>query len=170
MTQFFNSILPNTCRTFASIEETSDGVESAPKPFIYFDICCHAVNRVLNFTDTDADLERYFFVLVITFCFLFFWFFHLFLNFHLSCHFSIAYHNFCPCSWYVLWYGNAVTIKRHIFFSSLRHFHFCDYFFYDFACHCSFWYILFGSNVGVICICIHMCVDSLFYVTTVMSC
>lgn len=81
--------------------------------FLYFDICCQAVNMVLNFT--DADLERYFFVLAITFYFLFFWFFHLFLKFHLSCHFSIAYHNLCPCCWYVLWYGNAVTIKRHFF-------------------------------------------------------
>jgi hypothetical protein len=37
--------------------------------FLYFDICCEVVNRVLNFTDTDADLERCFFVLVITFFF-----------------------------------------------------------------------------------------------------
>jgi len=58
--------------------------------FLFFNICYRAVNRVLNFTDTDADLERYFFVLVITFYFLFFWFFHLFLNYHLSCHLSIA--------------------------------------------------------------------------------
>ena len=37
--------------------------------FLYFDIRCQAVNRVLNFTDTDVDLERYFFVLLITFLF-----------------------------------------------------------------------------------------------------
>jgi hypothetical protein len=83
--------------------------------FLYFDICCQAVNRVLNFTDTDADLEGYLFVLVSTFYFLFSWFFHLFLSFHLGCRFSIAYCNLCPCCWYGLWYGNAGTIQRHIF-------------------------------------------------------
>jgi len=54
--------------------------------FLYFDMCYQEVNRVIHFTDTDAYLARYFFVIPIYFYFLFFWFFHLFfLNYHFSC-------------------------------------------------------------------------------------
>lgn len=36
MARFFNRILPNMCSIFASIEETSDGVESEPKHILIF--------------------------------------------------------------------------------------------------------------------------------------